>query len=155
MFAIEQPRQIQSSQPTQFMVWVNFQDFGSKGHAFSSRRLNEYFESCSVLISPVARRMNGFQRGKSSKSVISAHNRLADELITISFEICFENTSENHQLVLACVTIKTWGRSRHERLPVDKKLSMSMRFPQILQYLISGQGSLLFVNSKKRTSRKK
>jgi len=57
-----------------------------------------------VLISPVARRMNGFQRGKSSKSVISSHTRLAEELISISLESCFENANENHHSVNAGVT---------------------------------------------------
>ena len=54
-----------------------------------------------VLISPVARRMNGFQRGKSSKLMITSHNRLAEELIDISLESCFENINENHHFVKA------------------------------------------------------
>ena len=48
-----------------------------------------------TLTSPVARRMNGFQLGKALKSVINSHNRSAEELISISFESCLENTSEN------------------------------------------------------------
>jgi c-di-GMP-related signal transduction protein len=53
-----------------------------------------------VFISPVARRMNGFQLGKSSKWVISSQTRLAEELISISLESCFENTNENHHSAL-------------------------------------------------------
>ena len=52
-----------------------------------------------VLISPVARLMNGFQCGKSSKLVISSHTRLAEELINISFESSFENINENYHSV--------------------------------------------------------
>ena len=49
MFAVEQPWQLESSQPSRFVVWFNFHNFGSKCHAPSSRRLNEHFESCAIL----------------------------------------------------------------------------------------------------------
>ena len=76
-----------------------------------------------VLISPGARRMNGFQRGKSSKLVISSHNRLADELTSISLSSCLEKPNENHHFYLQALTIYAWRvRKNKARQPFDKSL---------------------------------